>query len=44
MFLRTPHDPLYVLDLGRPLLVGTPADVRGNDVVREAYLGRPAMA
>ncbi len=33
---------LYVLDFGRPLFEGTPAEVRGSAVVRDAYLGSVA--
>jgi ABC-type branched-subunit amino acid transport system ATPase component len=31
---------IYVVDFGRPLMNGTPADVRASDEVRAAYLGQ----
>ena len=37
-------DWIHVLDFGKPLMEGTPADVRGSDDVREAYLGQAAKA
>jgi ABC-type branched-subunit amino acid transport system ATPase component len=37
-------DWIHVLDFGRPLMEGTPADVRKSDTVREAYLGQAAKA
>ena len=33
---------LYVIDFGRPLMSGTPADVRNSAEVRAAYLGQEA--
>jgi len=35
-------DWIHVLDFGRPLTQGTPADVRASEAVREAYLGQAA--
>ena len=32
-------DRIVVLDLGRVVAVGTPADIQGNDQVKRAYLG-----
>jgi len=32
-------DRIVVLDLGRVVAVGTPADIQGNDEVKRAYLG-----
>ena len=32
-------DRIVVLDLGRVVAVGTPADIVGNDEVKRAYLG-----
>ncbi|HZQ78494.1 MAG TPA: ABC transporter ATP-binding protein [Acidimicrobiia bacterium] len=37
-------DPIYVLDFGKPLMIGTPAEVRSSEVVRDAYLGKAAVA
>ena len=37
-------DPIHVLDFGKPLMVGTPAEVRASEVVRDAYLGKAAVA
>jgi ABC-type branched-subunit amino acid transport system ATPase component len=33
-------DPIHVLDFGRPLMVGSPDEVRSSDLVRDAYLGQ----
>ena len=35
-------DWIFVLDFGRPLMEGTPAEVRGSEAVRDAYLGKSA--
>src|SRR3954470_10559129 len=37
-------DWIHVLDFGRPLAQGTPADIRKSDDVREAYLGQTVNA
>jgi len=37
-------DRIHVLDQGRTLADGTPAEVRGNLDVTAAYLGEPAVA
>jgi ABC-type branched-subunit amino acid transport system ATPase component len=37
-------DWIHVLDFGKPLTEGTPADVRASEAVREAYLGQAATA
>jgi ABC-type branched-subunit amino acid transport system ATPase component len=35
-------DPIYVLDFGKSLMIGSPTEVRSSDIVREAYLGKAA--
>jgi branched-chain amino acid transport system ATP-binding protein len=35
-------DRLVVIDQGRRLAAGTPAEIQKNPAVLEAYLGRPA--
>ena len=37
-------DWIHVLDFGKPLTEGTPADIRKSDEVREAYLGQTVKA
>jgi ABC-type branched-subunit amino acid transport system ATPase component len=37
-------DWVHVLDFGKPLMEGTPEDVRASEAVREAYLGQAATA
>src|SRR5438309_2208002 len=37
-------DPIYVFDFGKPLMTGTPAEVRASELVRDAYLGKAAVA
>jgi branched-chain amino acid transport system ATP-binding protein len=37
-------DRIIVLDYGRVLEQGTPADIRASKVVRDRYLGEPALA
>jgi ABC-type branched-subunit amino acid transport system ATPase component len=32
-------DPVIVLDAGRPIFTGTPAEVQDNPLVLDAYLG-----
>jgi ABC-type branched-subunit amino acid transport system ATPase component/ABC-type branched-subunit amino acid transport system permease subunit len=34
---------IHVLDFGQPIFAGTPAEVRGAEVVQAAYLGRAAV-
>jgi len=34
---------LYVIDFGRPIFEGTPAEVASSDIVRSAYLGTEAV-
>ena len=35
-------DWIFVLDFGKPLMAGTPEDVRSSEAVRDAYLGKTA--
>ena len=37
-------DPIFVLDFGKPLMVGPPAEVRSSEKVRDAYLGKVDVA
>ena len=37
-------DPMFVLDFGKPLMVGSPDEVRSSEVVRDAYLGKAEVA
>jgi len=36
-------DPIYVLDFGKPLMTGTPNEVRNSELVRDAYLGKEVV-
>lgn len=40
----TYNDPIYVFDFGKPLMTGSPAEVRASELVRDAYLGKAAVA
>jgi ABC-type branched-subunit amino acid transport system ATPase component len=35
-------DFIYVIDFGRPIFEGPPAEVAASDIVRAAYLGSEA--
>jgi ABC-type branched-subunit amino acid transport system ATPase component len=37
-------NPIFVLDFGKPLMVGSPYEVRSSEVVRDAYLGKAEVA
>ena len=37
-------DPIFVLDFGKPLMVGSPDEIRASDAVRDAYLGKADAA
>jgi ABC-type branched-subunit amino acid transport system ATPase component len=37
-------DPIYVFDFGRPLMTGSPTEVRASEIVRDAYLGKAIVA
>ena len=37
-------NPIFVLDFGKPLMVGSPDEVRSSEVVRDAYLGKAEVA
>ncbi|MGH8975112.1 MAG: ABC transporter ATP-binding protein, partial [Acidimicrobiia bacterium] len=37
-------DPIHVLDFGKPLMTGSPAEVRASELVRDAYLGKAEVA
>ena len=39
-FITRICDRVYVLDYGTLLASGTPAEIRANEAVRAAYLGR----
>jgi ABC-type branched-subunit amino acid transport system ATPase component len=36
-------DSIHVLDFGKPLMVGSPGEVRASELVRDAYLGKAAV-
>jgi neutral amino acid transport system ATP-binding protein len=38
-FVMRTCDPVIVLDRGRPIFAGTPAEVQTNPLVLDAYLG-----
>jgi ABC-type branched-subunit amino acid transport system ATPase component len=37
-------NPIFVLDFGKPLMVGSPDEVRSSEIVRDAYLGKAEVA
>ena len=37
-------NPIFVLDFGKPLMVGSPDEVRASAAVRDAYLGKADVA
>jgi ABC-type branched-subunit amino acid transport system ATPase component len=37
-------DWIHVLDFGKPLMSGNPKDVQESPLVRDAYLGKAAVA